>query len=113
MNKEYFDKIMNDDIYEAIKLGIKEKFVEYCVDTFYSYETALKNIMSERKLQNKHKKFGSLSQDEKLKIINKFNIYRCSEQEFDDYMYLLLSVKLKGKMSNFLIYYMQTGELYK
>ena len=113
MNREYFDKIMNEYIYEAKKLGIKKEFVEYCVNTFYSYETALKNIMTERKLQNKHKKFGNLSQDEKLKLIDKFSIYRCSEQEFDDYMYLLLSVKLKGKMSNFIIYYMQTNELYE
>lgn len=55
MNREYFDKTIASRIDEAEELGIKETFIEYCVNKFYSYETALKNIMSERKLLNKHK----------------------------------------------------------
>ena len=113
MNKEHFDKTIASRIDETEELGIKKEFVEYCVDTFYSYETALKNIMSERKLQNRHKKFGSLSSDEKLDLINNFNIYQSSDLDIDTHIYLTLSVKLDMEITYYIFYYINYGKLYK
>lgn len=113
MNEEYFDKLLSSKMDEVKDLSIEKSFIEFCVHKFSSYETALKYIMSEKKVQNRHRKLGNLSYDEKLESIKNFNIYKVEEKEFEDYIYSLLSIRLEDKISYFIFYYIYYGKLYK
>ena len=81
----YTLKKLNDEI-GNIKLK--------CTDFFNETRNAMLKLFGNRKLVNKDKKFSSLSLDEKLELINNFNIYQSNIKDVDDHLYLVLSNRL-------------------